>query len=60
MLFFFIRFNLSEFFFFTLKTNSTKTPTKTWVYFQGLLGVYSGFARADPRLTPNKPKVNTE
>lgn len=36
--------------------NRKYTQTKPWVYFRGLLRVYSGFTSADPELTLSKPK----
>lgn len=40
--------------------NRKETQTKPWVCFQGLLWVCSRSARADPELTPSKPKVIAE
>lgn len=40
--------------------NRKQTQTKPWVYFRGLLRVYTGFISADPELTLSKPRVDME
>lgn len=43
-----------------LKLTKSRPQTKPCIYFQGLLGVYSEFNKAEPEIISSKPRVNQE
>lgn len=43
-----------------LKLTKSIPQTKPCIYFQGLLGVYSEFNKADPEIISSKPRVNQD